>query len=158
MSTPPEWFVLQMTHKIHLKQKLKQNKTKTVFVKWNKQTKNCSILFLPSLVQKGLQSRWGACLLNETRAIASCALEGSTFLHMRGISIKEGNIKEINVGLVFIFVSTVLTSQIYLFKLFYGCSITVVCIFPPPLPTPPQTIPPPSLASTLPLVLPMCRL
>ena len=40
---------------------------------------------------------------------------------------------------------------IYLFKLFYCCSITVVCIPPPTAPPPPQPNPPPSLASTLPL-------
>ena len=38
----------------------------------------------------------------------------------------------------------------FLFKLFYCCSSTVVCIFSPPL-TQPQPNPPPSLASTLPL-------
>ena len=37
------------------------------------------------------------------------------------------------------------------FKLFYCCSITVVCIFSPTLPPQPQPNLPPSLGSTLPL-------
>ena len=44
-----------------------------------------------------------------------------------------------------------LLSNFYLFiyfKLFYCCSITVVCVFSPPLPSP-HPNPPPSLASTL---------
>ena len=37
----------------------------------------------------------------------------------------------------------------YFLKLLYCCSITIICIFSPPLP-PPQPNPPPSPASTLP--------